>query len=77
MHTNRPTFSVINPIMGVARGKSGGAHFPKAAGRGRGVGQSRTLRRRRKCFLGVFLILKNFVIKVCDKSCYDINIYNL
>ena len=48
---------------------------PKVAGSG--CGAEAQVAAQAKFFLGVFWILKNFVIKVCDKSCYDINIYNL
>ena len=58
--------------MGVARGKSGGGIFPKGRRPRAGCGAEPHVAAQAKIFLGVFLILKNFVIKVCDKSCYDI-----
>ena len=48
---------------GILRGRE---FFPKAEGRGRGVGQSPTGRRRRKIFWGVNWFLQHFKLKVCE-----------
>ena len=45
---------------------SGREFFPKAEGRGRGVGLRPTERRRRKIFWGVNWILQHFKLKVCE-----------